>query len=89
MPKSLKIFFAKAPGGLDLMIRHVEQADITPGHSLVKELRGRSANPTATVNELLWPLWRIATTPSMAGLAMLISARGEANSVGIYQTPSQ
>jgi hypothetical protein len=30
------------------MARHVEQADITPGHSLVKELH---ANPTATVNE--------------------------------------
>jgi hypothetical protein len=51
MPKSLKTFFAKAPGGLDL-IRHVEQADVTSGHNLVNELRGRSA---ATVNELLWP----------------------------------
>src|SRR5215469_1639076 len=51
MPKCLKICFAKAPGGLDLMIRDVGSAYITPGRSCVKELHSRSTNSTATVNE--------------------------------------
>ena len=57
MPKFLKIFFAKAP-----VIRHLGQADVTPGHSFVKELHSRSTNRTATDNDLLWLRRSIANT---------------------------